>query len=56
MQNFYKEKLTDAGIEVLVPDEREIELVNDVIYRELCLGIISKTSKKEYLRIIDSLA
>jgi aspartate racemase len=55
-QDFYKEKLIAAGIEVLIPEESEMTLVNDVIYKELCLGIISDSSKKEYLRIIDRLA
>lgn len=55
-QDFYKEKLINAGIAVLIPDEQEIETINDVIYHELCLGIISETSKEEYRRIIDGLA
>lgn len=55
-QDFYKEKLISAGIDVLIPNEQEIETVNDVIYHELCLGIISEASKEEYQRIIDHLA
>lgn len=55
-QDFCKEKLINAGIAVLIPDEQEIETINDVIYHELCLGIISETSKEEYRRIIDGLA
>lgn len=56
MQDFYKEKLTEVGIQVLIPCEVDIELVNHVIFDELCLGIISENSKKEYLRIIDKLS
>jgi len=55
-QDFYKEKLERAGITVLIPDEQGIEIVNDVIYNELCLGIISETSKEKYRGIIDTLA
>jgi len=55
-QDFYKDKLMNAGITVLIPDEEEIELVNDVIYNELYLGIISKASKDKYLSIIQGLA
>ncbi len=51
-QQFYKEKLVAAGIEVIVPNERDIELVNQVIYNELCLGTICLKSKQEYLRIM----
>lgn len=54
-QDFYKDKLMNAGITVLIPDEEEIELVNDVIYNELCLGIISEASKDKYLSIIQGL-
>ncbi|WP_395547585.1 MULTISPECIES: aspartate/glutamate racemase family protein [unclassified Lacrimispora] len=55
-QDFYKDKLMNAGITVLIPDEEEIELVNDVIYNELCLGIIFEASKDKYLSIIQGLA
>jgi aspartate racemase len=55
-QAFYKEKLEDAKIEVLIPSEKDVELVNHVIYDELCMGIISKQSKQEYIRIIAKLA
>jgi aspartate racemase len=54
-QDFYKGKLAKAGIEVLIPGERDIELVNRVIYDELCLGVISDTSRLELLRIIADL-
>ncbi len=55
-QDFYKAKLTDAGIEVLIPGEEDVNTVNDIIYHELCLGVISPASKEKYLRIIDALA
>ncbi len=55
-QNFYKEKLTAVGIKVLVPEASDIELVNRVIYEELCLGIISSDSREAYKRIINDLA
>lgn len=54
-QDFYKEKLRENGIEVLVPEEKDIEIVNHVIYEELCLGKILDSSRKEYIRIIDGL-
>ena len=55
-QPFYREKLTEAGIRVLVPEGDDIALVNHVIYDELCLGICSDASRQAYLRIIDALA
>ncbi|HHU02936.1 MAG TPA: aspartate/glutamate racemase family protein [Christensenellaceae bacterium] len=54
-QNFYKEKIQQNGIEVIIPNEKDIEIVNYIIYNELCLGIISDKSRREYMRIIDSL-
>lgn len=51
-QDFYKAKLAEAGIEVLVPDEADMETVNDVIYQELCLGEIRAESKEKFLAII----
>ena len=55
-QDFYKAKLEQSGITVLIPDEQDIEIVNAVIYDELCLGIISEMSKATYSRIIGNLA
>lgn len=54
-QDFYKKKLTDRGLKVLVPDANDIELVNDIIFKELCLGIINDSSRKELSRIIAGL-
>ncbi len=54
-QDFYKNILTDAGIEVVIPREEEIELVNNIIYKELCLGKIKDASRGIYQRIIDGL-
>lgn len=54
-EDFYKEKLIARGIKVLIPDAEEMETVNQVIYEELCQGIISKASKERYLQIIEHL-
>lgn len=55
LQDFYKEKLAEAGIETVIPDEENIEIVNDVIFNELCKGIISPAAKQKFLRIIERL-
>ncbi len=40
-QDFYKKRLTESyGLEVLVPDEESRALVHQVIYQELCLGLV----------------
>ncbi len=54
-QDFYKSKLIEDGITVLIPDKEDIETVNKIIYNELCVGIISEHSKEVYLNIIDKL-
>ncbi|MBQ6000986.1 MAG: aspartate/glutamate racemase family protein [Clostridia bacterium] len=54
-QDFYKDALIAAGIEVLIPEGNDIEMVNNVIYKELCLGEIRTASKEKYLSVIDKL-
>lgn len=54
-QDFYKERIESNGIDVIVPNEADIEFINHVIYNELCLGSINETSKKQYIRIIEEL-
>lgn len=54
-QDFYKEKLLESGLEVLIPDQAGIADVNRIIYDELCLGDIRESSKQTYLTVIDDL-
>ena len=54
-QDFYKNKITEAGIEVVIPDDDGVKLVNDVIYNELCLGILKDDSKAKFIDIISDL-
>lgn len=54
-QDFYKKKLIDRGIDVMIPEETDIDIVNHIIFNELCVGEIRDKSRKEFQRIIDSL-
>lgn len=55
-QEFYKGRITEEfGIEVLVPDATQRDLVHEVIYTELCVGQVKETSRQGYLEIIASL-
>ena len=54
-QDFYKCILKNRGIHVVIPNEDQVELVNGIIYNELCLGVISNESKQQYLDIIGDL-
>ncbi len=52
-QDFYKGRLRQRhGIDVVVPDEAGRTLVHDIIYEELCRGIVSTDSKRRYLDVI----
>ena len=54
---FYKDRISDNfGIEVLVPELHDRQMVHDIIYQELCLGKIDAESREVYLAIIDRLA
>lgn len=56
-QEFYKGRLIEKfGLDVIIPNETERKIVHDIIYEELCLGIINEESKKSYLQIINSLS
>jgi len=55
-QDFYRGRLADGhGIEVLVPDKSDREIIHRVIYQELCQGSFKDGSRKEFLRIIEQL-
>ncbi|MDX8362580.1 aspartate/glutamate racemase family protein [Cytobacillus sp. IB215316] len=55
-QEFYKGRLqSNDNIEVIVPNERERNIIHDVIYNELCLGKVRDESKRQYVEIIDKL-
>jgi len=55
-EDFYKKRISENfDIEVIVPSLEDIQIVHKIIYEELCLGIVKNDSRKEYLRIIDSL-
>ena len=52
---FYKDKLkNEFGINVIIPDETQQGIVNDIIYNELCVGIVNESSRLKLLDIINS--
>ncbi|MHA7925580.1 MAG: aspartate/glutamate racemase family protein [Marinobacter sp.] len=55
-QAFYRDRLEDAGIEVITPDEAQRDEVHRVIYEELCQGRINPESRDAYLDIVSSLS
>jgi aspartate racemase len=56
-QDFYVGRLRDMhGLEVLVPGDGDRRIVHDVIYDELCVGVIRDESREQYRRIMAELA
>ncbi len=55
-QDFYRQRLVERhGLEVLVPDAPDRDIVHRVIYDELCQGIVDDASREAYRRIIAKL-
>ena len=54
-QDFYKNRLADRGIEVLIPDAADVDVINTVIFEELCVGKINEASRKRFQSIIEKL-
>ena len=55
-QDFYRGRLVNRhGLDVIVPENAERDVVHDVIYQELCLGEVRAESRDAYRRIIANL-
>ncbi len=55
-EDFYRGKLVkDHGLEVLTPDDADMDMVHEVIFKELCLGLIKDASRDKYLAVINRL-
>lgn len=54
-QAFYRERLEQQGLEVIVPGESDRNILHRVIYDELCQGTLNDHSRLEFIRIIDTL-
>ncbi|NRB47302.1 MAG: aspartate/glutamate racemase family protein [Saprospiraceae bacterium] len=55
-KDFYKAKLLqDFGIEVIIPNSEEMDVVHQIIYGELVHGVIEEESREKYKGIIANL-
>ena len=52
---FFKDVLASMGIETIIPNESDIQIINNAIYKELALGIITAVTKENYLQIMQKL-
>jgi aspartate racemase len=56
-EDFYKGRLAaNHSLEVMIPPEKDRDTVNQVIYNELCMGMIREESKNKFSQIIGELA
>ena len=54
-QDFYTQRLRDHGVDVAIPEDEDRSTVHDIIYQELCQGIVQETSKQKYIDIVNSM-
>ncbi|MGP9689703.1 aspartate/glutamate racemase family protein [Psychrobacter sp. AOP22-C1-C5] len=55
-QDFYKQRLIDAGLQVMIPADDARAEVHRIIYEELCQGQLLDSSRAYYRQVIDALA
>jgi aspartate racemase len=56
-EDFYKKRLEEKHkLEVLIPSESDREVIDRVIYYELCRGIMHQSSKEKFKAIVRALA
>ena len=55
-EGFYKEELSEkTETEIIIPDEKDMGIVDDIIFNELTKNIINQSSKKKISDIIDKM-
>jgi aspartate racemase len=55
-QDFYAGRLSRShGLEVMIPEAEERELIQRVLYQELCLGVLNDASRKAFVKIMENL-
>jgi len=53
--SFYRDRMADHGIDVVVPDTSAQETVDEIIFEELTIGVVREASRRSYLGIIDDM-
>ncbi len=54
-KKFYKERLIENGLQVLIPKKPEREAIHKIIYGELCNGQLLPESKETFVEIMENL-
>ena len=55
-EDFYKQRLIDADLQILIPDTDARAEVHRIIYDELCQGQLLASSRQYYKQVIEDLA
>ena len=55
-QDFYKQRLITAGLEIVIPKDEARAEVHRIIYDELCQGQLLDSSRQYYVKVIEQLA
>ena len=55
-EDFYKQRLIDAGLQVLIPETGARAEVHRIIYEELCQGQLLDSSRQYYQQVTKNLA
>jgi len=55
-EDFYRLRLAEKfGLNVVVPNSRDRQIVDRIIFAELCKGKVKSESRHEYIRVMDEL-
>lgn len=54
-QDFYKDSLESRKLDVFTPSEMDMDFINQVIFKELCMGIINPVSQDYITSVINRL-
>lgn len=54
--DFYKDKLSAQGVNTIIPNINDIDLINQAIYNEMGKGIFLAETKNKFISIIEKLA
>ena len=55
-EDFYKGRLIDNyGLEIITPNDEDMEIINRIIYKELVVGKFRTNSKQQYINIINKM-
>jgi len=54
-EDFYKARIEQQGIEVIIPEESDRKEISRIIYEELCRGIFLQSSREKYEQVIEKM-